>query len=236
MNLNRSIQILLSSALKTIGCASAALYEHGEHDDYLYLRGSACLKAGVAWPQKVKPGQYTSSAISIPVFGANHLIGLLGIHLASPGDLNFESLDAAHELTQALASLLLLSRKLRSYDQLAAEISALHFELADEKIADRASGLLEERHSQDTVAAHVDRVADSLRFMDELQATIKDVRSQLNSRRLLHDAKQKLRRDNGITEEEAYLTLRHWSRSTRTPLGEIADRVLSGAALAGERI
>ena len=59
------------------------------------------------------------------------------------------------------------------------EISALHLELADQKISDRARGLIEAEENCQAITAHVNRVSESIRFVDDLKATIDDIRSQL---------------------------------------------------------
>jgi len=237
MNLNRSIQILLSSTVIGERGVSIALYELRERGNRLHLCGIANDQPSTEWARElVMPSLDAGHILSpypdkdrvtvYPIEAQGALQGLLCIRPNGVDPITKQQLARTAQTCDSLASLLALARKIRSYDNLVSEISALHLELADQKISDRARGLLDDEESPDAITAHVNRVSESIKFVDELHATIDDVRSQLNARQLLHRAKEKLQKDQGISEEEAYLTLRHMSRRTRTPLGAIAKLVL----------
>ena len=227
MNLNRSIQILLSSSVMGEKGVSIALYELSEQTKRLHLCGLGGDTASTPWTRELLAASQENERVQVhPIETEGRTIGVLCVRTKAGRTLSKQSMDKITSSSASLASLLALSRKIRSYDNLASEISALHLELADQKISDRARGLLGEEEAAQTIIAHVNRVSESLKFVDELHAAIEDIRSQLTSRQLLHQAKEKLQKDQGISEEEAYLTLRHMSRRTRTPLGEIAKHVL----------
>ena len=247
MNLNRSIQILLSSFVPDKCSISLALYELREGARRLQLCGVAGDPSSEEWAHQIVVSTRLSQLPAscgeaehfsllypegekiriFPVTTPGGLVGILCVRPAANTSLSIQVINKLRASSQSLASILALARKIRSYDVLISEISSLHLELADQKISDRARGLLADNESPEAITEHVNRVSESIRFEDDLKATIADIRSQLNVRLLLHKAKEKLQKDKGISEEEAYLTIRHMSRRTRTPLGTIAQEILS---------
>ncbi len=243
MNLSRSIQILLSSSIQGERGASIALYELREKANRLQLCGVVGETSLAEWAeelpvntQNIDTGQLTllggedEKLHIFPVENDGAVAGILCVRPSGTAGVSKTLLAKINTASKSLGPVLALAKKIRSYDNLVSEISALHIELADQKISDRARGLLLDEESANVIAAHVNRVSESIKFTDELRSTIDDIRSQLNARQLLHKAKEKLQKDQGITEEEAYLTLRHMSRRTRTPLGDIAQLVLAEGA------
>jgi AmiR/NasT family two-component response regulator len=246
MNLSRSIQILLSSSVQDEEGVAIALYEVRERENGLHLCGVVGERSLATWKQQLtmnlKEHAWAASGLNavlvkthesaheklhfFPVEAEGTIGGILCAKPPGNCGLSQRFLAKLNEASKSLAAVLALAKKIRSFDHFVSEISALHLELADQKIFDRARGLLEDPGSADAIAAHVNRVSESIRFIDEMKATIEDIRAQLSVRQLLHQAKEKLQKDKGITEEEAYLRLRHMSRRSRTPLGIIAKLVL----------
>src|SRR5258706_8763462 len=83
------------------------------------------------------------------------IYGILTARPVAGAALSKELLAKIKRSTTSLGSLLALSRRIRSCDNLVSEISALHLELADQKISDRARGLLEDQESVEAITAHV---------------------------------------------------------------------------------
>jgi AmiR/NasT family two-component response regulator len=111
-----------------------------------------------------------------------------------------------------------------------AEIARLEAELADLRIADRASEILAQRDpAQETVKAvhrHIERVLEGTDSASTLKQQLETLRSQVQDRRLVNRAKAFLQKTRRMSEEEAYLHLRNASRRERRPLREIANEVL----------
>jgi AmiR/NasT family two-component response regulator len=236
MNLNRSIEIMLSASLLDEKGVSIALYELRERTGRLEICAIAGAQTSRTWARELLMPPTKNRVQVFPIEFGSTMAGLLCVKPVQTATLSPQLISRIKNSCDSLASLLALARKIRSYDNLVSEISALHLELADQKISDRARGLLESRQSPEAIAAHVNRVSESITFINELHAAIDNSRSQLRARQLLHSAKEKLRKDQGISEEEAYLTLRHMSRKTRTPLGAIAKRVLGQDAAVAARM
>ncbi|HLJ47453.1 MAG TPA: GAF domain-containing protein [Bryobacteraceae bacterium] len=59
-----------------------------------------------------------------------------------------------------------------------------------------------------------------------LAAEAREMRSQLEARKVIERAKGILQRRDGITEEEAYLRLRNQSRRLQRPMKELADAII----------
>jgi len=59
-----------------------------------------------------------------------------------------------------------------------------------------------------------------------LEGEISQLSEQLQARKLVERAKGILQRELGVTEEQAYLTLRRQSRQRRKPMKEVAEAIV----------
>ena len=134
-------------------------------------------------------------------------------------------------LTSAAAELLQRANQTQAAAHVLAEITELEVELADLKIADRATAILGESGGTEQgvsiVQEHVQRVLDGIDAGSTLTQQLQALRRQVQDRKLLNRAKAFLQRTRRMSEEEAYLHLRNASRRKRTPLRDIAQEVLS---------
>lgn len=115
---------------------------------------------------------------------------------------------------------------------LACEIARLETGLADLKIAERASGLIDgahwTQHTPFAIQEHVLRVLEHADINRNLREQLAILQSRVETRQLVTSAKARVQTALGINEESAYLYLRNASRRTRRPLRDIAEKVLSG--------
>ena len=138
--------------------------------------------------------------------------------------------DLISGLSSVASSLLRRVRHSEATCDIVAEIARLEAELADLRIADRASEILAQRDpAQETVKAvhrHIERVLEGTDSASTLKQQLETLRSQVQDRRLVNRAKAFLQKTRRMSEEEAYLHLRNASRRERRPLREIANEVL----------
>jgi hypothetical protein len=118
----------------------------------------------------------------------------------------------------------------KDYARRAARIGELEAELADSKIAARASGLLaDEAGTRDligTIESHVEGVLRPSHFGTMLGQMAIDLEEEIAERKLTAQAKAMLQNDNGMSEEQAHLHLRTISRKSRRPLKEVARELI----------
>ncbi len=118
----------------------------------------------------------------------------------------------------------------RKYARRAARIGEMEAELADSKIAARASGLLADgagtRDLIETIESHVEGVLRPSQFDAMLGQMAKDLEEEIAERKLTAQAKAMLQSDDGMSEEQAHLHLRTISRKSRRPLREVARELI----------
>jgi ANTAR domain len=133
-------------------------------------------------------------------------------------------------IARAIESVWQFSRAPERYAQMALRIGELEVELADAKIADRASGMLQDAAaSRDPIAAIVHHVESVLR-PSELENALgkfeRDLAEQLAERQLTTRAKAVLQSRYGISEEQAHVHLRVVSRTSRKRLRDVAQALI----------
>jgi hypothetical protein len=118
----------------------------------------------------------------------------------------------------------------KEYARRAARIGEMETELADSKIAARASGLLADeagaRDLIETIESHIEGVLRPSQFGTMIEQMGRDLEEGIAQRKLTAQAKAMLQSDNGISEEQAHLHLRTISRKSRRPLKEVAREVI----------
>jgi ANTAR domain len=119
----------------------------------------------------------------------------------------------------------------RSTARLVSKIGSLEVELAAIKISERTLGLLADpapaSESVDTVVRHVEAVLEKRPAGVVLERLLPDLEQLLDERKLVVKAKTILRERDGISEEEAYLRLRNWSRARRKRLRAVAQELIA---------
>lgn len=171
--------------------------------------------------------------ISLPLRGRAGLAGVVDFGFDEPRALDPVQLAIVHKTAEAIERLLHASQLNPVLGQLADRIAQLERVLAEQVISERARGLTENPDAAtgraEVLFGHIDRVLGSSRAEQSLHEQLQDLESRINARRLLSAAKQVLQKRLGVTEEQAYLTLRSRSRRSRTPLLDIARQILEGA-------
>ena len=134
-------------------------------------------------------------------------------------------------LASAAAELLERANHTQTAAHVLAEITELEVELADLKIADRATAILGQsggtEQSVSIVQEHVQRVLEGIDAGCALTQQLQALRRQVQERKLLNRAKAFLQQTRRMSEEEAYLHLRNASRRNRRPLRDVAQEMLS---------
>jgi hypothetical protein len=117
----------------------------------------------------------------------------------------------------------------RSTARLVSKIGSLEVELAAIKISERTLGLLADSapasESVDTVVRHVEAVMEKRPAV--LERLLPDLEQLVDERKLVVKAKTFLRERDGVSEEEAYLRLRNWSRARRKRLRAVAQELIA---------
>jgi hypothetical protein len=160
------------------------------------------------------------------------------------GRLSFVFRDAAVNLStqlllekvaRAIESVWRSSRAPEKCARIAQRIAELEAELADEKIADRASGMLQEgasaRSPIEAIAHHVESVLRTSELENALFQLEQDMAERLAERRLTSRAKAVLQSRFGISEEQAHVHLRIVSRTNRMRLRDVAQAMIENPVL-----
>jgi ANTAR domain-containing protein len=120
----------------------------------------------------------------------------------------------------------------RATAKLVAKVGGLEVELAAIKISERTLGLLAEggpaTESVEAVVRHVESVLGRRPAGAMLEQLLPDLEDRVAERKLVVQAKKLLQRRDGITEEQAYLRLRHRSRTSGKRLREVAHELIAG--------
>jgi hypothetical protein len=136
---------------------------------------------------------------------------------------------------RAIESVWRFSQAPERYARIAQQIGELEVELADAKIADRASGLLENAAISgdpiQAIANHVESVLRPSEIENTLAQFQRDLAEQLTERQLTSQAKAVLQGRYGISEEQAHVHLRVISRTTRRRLRDVALALIENPAL-----
>ena len=211
----RSVQSLAQLSLRQTGADGFAIYQLDPDGGQvlLYREGPANGLEVVSFPLQIDDGA-----------SANVAFVFCDTSIGVSTQLLLE------RIARAIESVWRFSRVPERYAQMALRIGELEVELADAKIADRASGMLHDAAvSRDPIASIVHHVESVLR-PSELQTTLgkveRDLAEQLAERQLTTRAKAVLQSRYGISEEQAHVHLRVVSRTSRKRLRDVAQAVI----------
>jgi AmiR/NasT family two-component response regulator len=115
------------------------------------------------------------------------------------------------------------------FANLADRIADLEARLMDSKVADRARGLLTSEPNSDAVeiiARHVDGVLRPTQTRRILEQVLCELEGEIEERRLVAEAKEILRAEYRLSEEQAHTRLRVLSRKSRKRLKDVAQQVI----------
>ena len=176
--------------------------------------------------RQVTPSEGATVAL-YPLRADEHLSGVLaftfcGSTIATPSLVVLDRLAAAIQTVYRLPP---------STARLVSMIGRLEVELAAIKISERTLGLLADpapaSESVDTVVRHVEAVLEKRPAGAVLERLLPDLEQLVDERKLVVKAKAFLRERDGISEEEAYLRLRNWSRVRRKRLRAVAQELIA---------
>lgn len=130
------------------------------------------------------------------------------------------------QVAEAVQGIWLLWHAHEAYVRSIVRIAELEAELADTKITDRATALLERRETGTSqigaILASVNTIVRHYQLRPVLEEVAQDLERDLADHRLLGQAKSVLQNRDGMSEEQAYLHLRLVSRQTRRRIHDIA--------------
>jgi signal transduction protein with GAF and PtsI domain len=173
----------------------------------------------------------------IPLRTANKLLGFVTAAYRSRRGRSPHSAEGVAQLAGAAAAILVDLRRRAGLRERVQRLSDLEAELLDIKIAERADGIVTDNgvltvEGSETIASHVASVLDHQGIQHEVESLTVQLEGQIETRRLLREAKQLLQTTRKMTEEEAYIYLRAESRRSRTPLSLIARALIHQEAAA----
>lgn len=132
-------------------------------------------------------------------------------------------------IVETIASVWGASEAGRRYRRLIERVRELETRLLDSKIADRARGFLlsgGDSGAPEKIARHVDGVLRPTATQHVLEKMVQELELEIEERRIVSLAKGVLQATTGMSEEQAHAYLRSQSRRSRTPLRDVAQRVL----------
>jgi len=115
------------------------------------------------------------------------------------------------------------------YTNLAGRLSDLEARLMDSKIADRVRGFLTDdinSGSVEDIGRHVETVLRPARTRIMLEQALTELEDEIEERELVARAKRILQAHYSVSEEQAHIELRLRSRKSRTPLKDVAQRII----------
>ncbi len=224
----RSVESLAQLALRETRADGFAIYQldPDSGDPMLKICGGL---------QTAESGKVKGIGVaSFPLRIENGVAGCLSFVFRNP---NIKPSDQPllEKIARAIESIWKASRAAERYAQTAQRIGEMEAELADAKIADRASGILQtaaaSRASVDAIARHVESVLRPSELETTLARLEHELAEQLAERDLTAQAKKVLQSRYGITEEQAHVHLRMVSRTSRRRLRDIAQALIENPVL-----
>jgi len=223
----RSLGALAELAMRQTNAAGYAIYEwRRDRGEFAVASSQGVQRPAIR--QLCDMGIATDGVTSFGLWSADALIGVV-VFAFDLVELDVETHETLQRAARIIEQLLVQFRVQELQLQVAARIGQMEAQLADEKIADRVSGLLEheavngnalemmERHVHSVLSArNLDRVLDEL---------LRDLEQRTEERGLLAQAKTLLQQ-KGLSEVEAHAQLRMVSRRNRTRVGEVARQVI----------
>jgi hypothetical protein len=168
-----------------------------------------------------------ATVASYPLRADEHFSGVLAFTFCG-STITTPSLVVLDRLAGAIQTVYRLPR---STARLVSKIGSLDVELAAIKISERTLGLLADSapalDSVDTLVRHVEAVMEKRPAGAVLERLLPDLEQLVDERKLVVKAKAFLRERDGISEEQAYLRLRNWSRARRKRLRAVAQELIA---------
>jgi ANTAR domain len=228
----RSVQSLAQLALRETRADGFAIYE-------LDRGGGPVLKSsgGFQIPGNEAEGP---GVVAFPLRIGDGVSGRLSFFFCN-ASIGASTRLLLEKIAQTVESVWRFSRAPERYTEIAQRIGELEVELADAKIADRASGLLQNAAASsgpiDAIARHVESVLRPSEIESMLAQFEHDLVEQLAERQLTSQAKALLQSRYGMSEEQAHAHLRVLSRTTRRRLKDVAQALIENPVLdASQRI
>ena len=187
---------------------------------------------GVSVPNPEWDGQEWKAigALTIPLSIDGDFAGLIVYAWPSRFSVSPEKCQLLERTTRIIELLLGLFRAVDEQTRLAARIGELEADLADEKIADRVTGLMDVSDQNgeaiETIERHVGKVLGSRSFGQILDNARRELEDRVAERSLTAQAKAVLQAEHGMSEQQAYLHLRVTSRQSRQRIGDVAQNIL----------
>jgi hypothetical protein len=207
MSIPRSLPPVLSLAMRESGAAGYAVYEDGVRT----------FSSGLAVPESDGDGL---AVLSFELRGAT-------LSFVFPSrTVSREAAATLDRVVETVEEIWRLGHLSETYSALAARIGVLEMELADSKIADRASGLAGCDRAFSLISRHVETVLRPSQFAALLERITQTLEEEVADRELAMQAKRILQTVHGMSEEQAHLHLRITSRKTRKPLKEVAKELI----------
>jgi hypothetical protein len=236
--LPRSLQPLAQIALQEAGAEGYAIYQVDPKTDARQLRlaaGAPVPESSAAVPQ---PGDAGFTLTSFPLHAGEEVTGVLTFVFRGAAVVP-RAQSVLERIASAIEEVWRLSLVSQTYARDAARIGELEVELADSKIADRASGLLAAgpppRDAIDTIVRHVESVLRPGQLRTVLGQLMEDIQQEIAERDLANRAKALLQRRYGMSEDQAHVHLRLVSRKSRKRLRDVARDVLEESVLQNGR-
>ena len=230
-SLPRSVTTLAELAVRHVNAEGYALYEIHAPSGDLVLRAACGSPLPTPKPRTELGAQNweVGGALSFPLFIEGDFVGLVAFALQDRS-LTPAKRQILERTARILEVLLGLFRAVETQTQLAARISELEADLADEKIADRAKGLLDTDNLHgdaiDVIERHVGKVLGTRSFGQILVDLRRELENRVTERSLTAQAKTVLQVEHGMSEQQAYLHLRMASRRTRKRIGDVAQQII----------
>ena len=224
----RSLETLAILALRATGAEGYTLYEIDAATGT--LRRGASYGNGAPDLEGLRPnGIQAAGRQTFPLHLGQRVIGILEFGI-SKNSLTPEKRKVLERTARLIQALLGVFRDVETQAQLAAQIGELEAGLADEKIAERAGGLLQtgdlDVDAMDALEDHVNKVLTARNLRSILDDLLRQLDQRMAERRLASRAKAVLQARQGYSEEQAYLYLRTASRRSRKRIGDIARQIL----------
>jgi len=224
----RSLETLAMLALRATGAGGYALYEADAATGALHRRAGCGSEVLGRNPLEAERELPVLEKLRFPLRTGPRMAGLLEFFIAKD-NLTPEKLLILERTSRLVEAVLGGFQEVDTHIQLAAQISELEAELADEKIAERAAGILEtgvNLHAMDAIENHIHKVLAARKLRSILDGLLTEFSRRVSERKLTSQAKAFLQARQGLSEEQAYLHLRAASRRNRRPMSEIARQVL----------
>ena len=226
--LPRSFQPLVEIAVRYAGAEGCAIYQLNPNNGLQELRWSSGITA-----LESEPGVLATD--SYPLDVGETVQGLLTFLFREEARGENNAGPVLERIARAIESVWRLSLIPDTYARQAAHVGQLEAELADEKIAERARGMLSDtvspRQGVDTILRHVETVIRPGQLAAALVQITSEVEHQVAERALASRAKSVLQRRYGMSEEQAHVHLRMASRKSRRRMSEVALDVLKESHL-----